>query len=303
MGRLPACVLPAPRRPDVLEHFLLVVVAMAERKSLLSIFRRPDAGNLSAVAPAFARAKADVPAPWVPPEPAASNPAAAKHDPEIIKPPLPGPWVPPAIPETPMRRPRLVYAVDATASRAAAWEAAKKLQDKLFAAVPGELDVCLAVHGGNEVHTFTAFTADAGELRKLAARIRCRAGYTRLLDILARSLKTGASIVVYIGDVFEESERKALHLAKLLKRNKTRVIVLHDRDGQDADVEVFHAIAEITGGAVLPFDPSSLERLGELLEAVAVLAVGGVELVEEKRPSMPAAGLLLEHLGHKRIGG
>jgi hypothetical protein len=289
VGWLPARVLPAPRRPVVLEHFLLVVVAMAERKSLLSIFRRPDAG--------------DVPAPWVPPELPASNhvPTTAQRDPEIIKPPASGPWVPAT--ETPARRPRLVYAVDATASRSAAWEAAKKLQDKLFAAVPGELDVCLAVHGGNQVHTFTSFTADAMELRKLAARIRCRAGYTRLLDILARSLKTRASTVVYIGDVFEESERKALHLARLLKRNKTRVIILHDRDGQDADVEVFHAIAEITGGAVLPFDPSSLERLGELLEAVAVLAVGGVELVEEKRPSMPAAGLLLEHLGRKRIGG
>ena len=168
----------------------------------------------------------------------------------------------------------------------------------------GRAHVCLAVHGGNKVHTFTPFTADGMELRKRAAHVRCRSGYTRLLDILARTLKTGASVVVYIGDVFEESERKALHLAKLLTRNKTRVIILHDLIGSDIDDgEVFRAIAEITGGAVLPFDHSSLERLGELLEAVAVLAVGGVELVEEKRPVMPAAGLLLEHLGHKRIGG
>jgi hypothetical protein len=273
---------------------LLVVVAVAERKSLLSIFRHGRAGN--------------IPAPWVPPELPASTaaPAAAARDPAIVKPArAPGPWVPPASwpKPSPAERPRLVFAVDATSSRAAAWETAKKLQDRLFAAVPGELDVCLAVHGGNKVHTFTPFVADATELRKLAARVRCRAGYTRLLDILARSLKTGASVVVYIGDVFEESDRKALHLAGLLKRNKTRVIILHDLAARDFDGgEVFRAIAEITGGAVLPFDPSSLERLGELLEAVAVLAVGGVALVEEKRPSMPAAGLLLEHLGRQRIG-
>ena len=89
----------------------------------------------------------------------------------------------------------------------------------------------------------------------------------------------------------------------LLKQNETRVIILHDLTARDFDDgEVFHAIAEITGGAVLPFDHSSLERLGELLEAVAVLAVGDTELLEEKRPTMPAAGLLLEHLGRKRIG-
>jgi hypothetical protein len=279
----------------VLSLVLLVVVAVAERKSLLSIFRRRRGDN--------------IPAPWVPAElPAAkAAPGSAKRDPEIVKPsPAPGPWVPPASwpKASPAERPRLVFAVDATSSRAAAWEAAKTLQDRLFAAVPGELDVCLAVHGGNQVHTFTPFVADAGALRKLAVKVRCRAGYTRLLDILARALKERAGIVVYIGDVFEESPRKALHLAKRLKLNGTRVIVLHDTGARDFDDgEVFHTLAEITGGAVLPFDHLSIERLGELLEAVAVLAVGGVELVEEKRPTMPAAGLLLEHLGRKRIGG
>jgi hypothetical protein len=274
----------------VLEHLVLVVVAMAERKSLLSIFRRGE--------------PASIPAPWVPDEPPASNaaPAPAKRNPEIVK-PLPASWTPPPATETLAECPRLVFAVDTTSSRAGAWEAAKKLQDRMLAAVPGELAVALAAHGGNKVHTFTPFTTDIAELRKLAARVRCRAGYTKLLDILAQSLNTGASVVVYIGDVFEESERKALHLAKLLKRKKIRVIILHDLTSRDFDGgEVFRAIAEITGGAVLPFDHSSLERLGELLEAVAVLAIGGVELVEEKRPALPAAGLLLEHLGRKRIG-
>src|SRR6516225_11905642 len=59
-------------------------------------------------------------------------------------------------------RARLVFAVDATASRSAAWEAAKQLTDILFEAIPGKLDVALVVHGGGRVHTFTAFTDDAG---------------------------------------------------------------------------------------------------------------------------------------------
>lgn len=37
-------------------------------------------------------------------------------------------------------RPRLVFAVDATSSRSAAWNAALRLTDALLAALPGELD-------------------------------------------------------------------------------------------------------------------------------------------------------------------
>jgi hypothetical protein len=196
-------------------------------------------------------------------------------------------------------RPRLVFAVDATASRSEAWEAAQKLTARLFAAVPGELDVALAVHGGGRVHTFTPFLSDPAPLRALAAKIRCKAGETRLLDILARVLRTeDVGVVVYIGDVFEESETKALRLADALKRHGTRVIILHDSCSRDFDDgEMFRAIAERTDGAVLPFNISALEQLGQLLEAVAVLAVGGVEMVEANAATMPAAPLLLEHLG------
>lgn len=48
-------------------------------------------------------------------------------------------------------RPRLVFAVDATASREPAWEAARATTDALFAAAPGELDVALAAHGGSRI--------------------------------------------------------------------------------------------------------------------------------------------------------
>lgn len=202
-------------------------------------------------------------------------------------------------------RPRLVFAVDATSSRQAAWDTAKRLTDKLLAALPGELDVALAVHGGGRVHTFSPFVSDPEMLRKIANGVRCIAGYTRLLDILDRAARTDdVRVVVYIGDVFEESERRALRLADLLLAKETRIIILHDADSRDFDEgAVFHAIAERTGGAVLPFNASAIEALGELLQAVAVLAVGGTELLETKQATMPAATLLLEHLSdQKRIG-
>src|SRR5436189_116280 len=48
-------------------------------------------------------------------------------------------------------RPRLVFAVDATASREPAWAAARQVTDALVKALPGELDIALAVHGGSRV--------------------------------------------------------------------------------------------------------------------------------------------------------
>ena len=211
----------------------------------------------------------------------------------------PAPHVPPALRE---ERARLVFAVDATASRSAAWEAAKELTDILFEAIPGKLDVALAVHGGGRVHTFTAFTDDAGRLRDMAMGIRCRSGDTRLIDILARAVREKPKVVVYIGDCFEESQREAVSVAEQLKAQGTRVIFL--RDGNDRTAaRVFPKLAALTGGAVLPFDLSSLGRLRELLGAVAVLAVGGEHLLEEKRETLPGAVLLLGYLEEAKRDG
>ena len=198
-------------------------------------------------------------------------------------------------------RARLVLAVDATASRAAAWETSQRVMGGLFTALPGELDVALAVHGGGRVHTFTGFTSNANTLRKQSGRVECKAGCTALLDVFAAVLKLDVRVVVYVGDVFEESHGKARRLANALLLKDTRVIILHDGGSpEDADGQVFQEIASITGGAVLPFDASALDDLGELLQAIAVLAVGGTELVEEKQDTMPAAPLLLERLAESK---
>lgn len=61
--------------------------------------------------------------------------------------------------------------------------------------------------------------------------------------------------------------------------------------------------ARRTGGAVLPFDARSTGKLREILESVATLAVGGVELLQERRRVLPAAALLLQHLSDGGGGG
>jgi hypothetical protein len=209
---------------------------------------------------------------------------------------------PPAETGTPSR-PRLVFAVDATASREPAWTAARQVTDSLVKALPGELDVALAVHGGNRVHTFTAFTNDAAALRDRAAGVTCQAGMTRLLPILAASLKQQAvRVIVYIGDVFEESLPHGRQLADSLGARGTKLIILHDTSDSSArrDAEIFWDLAKRTGGCVLPFDASAPGRLRDVLSAVAVYAVGGEKLLRERRHALPGAVALLEHLDGRR---
>jgi hypothetical protein len=211
-----------------------------------------------------------------------------------------------------IERPRLVVAVDATASRETTWNAfSKPLQDNLLTAMPGELDVALAVHGGSRVHTFSRFTSNPRELRDLAAGVSCVAGTTRLLDILRRVVQLKrVAVVLYVGDAFEESRADARRLADELLLQGTRVIILHDTSGGDTEPvpPAFNDLAERTAGAVLPFDISALDRLselvlGDLLQAVAVLAVGDTDLLKTKHATMPAATLLLEHLTDRNLIG
>lgn len=197
------------------------------------------------------------------------------------------------------RRPRLVLAVDATASREPAWEAAKCVMDELFAALPGQIDVALAVHGGSVMHTFTGFVTDPSTLQDRAASVRCRSGETRLLAILDRVREEdNVKVVVYVGDVFEESLDAGLAAADAMRLRGTKLIILHDTaTGGHHSADIFGQLAGRTGGCVLPFDGDCIDRLRELLEAVAILAVGGVRLLEAKAKALPAARLLLAHLG------
>jgi hypothetical protein len=225
--------------------------------------------------------------------------ARVLHAPPVRRAPPPAPvLIETRAPPANLPRAKLVFGFDATSSRQDAWNTSTALTDAVLAALPGQLDVALAVHGGNRVHTFTSFTSDAGKLRDIAAGVTCKAGETRLLDILARVLNTGGvGTVVYVGDMLEESHRQARNVAVALAARGTRLIILHDTVAGDLSAaDIFAAMAHHTGGAVLPFDASALPKLREMLAAVAVLAVGGTDLLKAKQETMPAARLLLQHL-------
>lgn len=192
------------------------------------------------------------------------------------------------------QRPRLVFGVDATASRQPAWESAQRITDRMFDAIPGALDVALAVHGGSRVHTFTQFSSDVGLFRGKAAAVRCMAGETKLCDLMERALESGGvRVMSYIGDAFEESREMALALADRFRARGIRLVILADQPSP-ATLEFFQQLVARAGGAVLDFRAEQLDVMGEVLEGVAALAVGGRKLLAGRGTA--GARLLLEGL-------
>jgi hypothetical protein len=107
-------------------------------------------------------------------------------------------------------RGRLIFALDATASRQPTWDAAVGLQAEMFAEVRriGALQVQLVFYRGNECRA-SDWTADALALADKMRKTSCVAGETQIARVLAhirqehRRRPVGAA--VFVGDCCEES--------------------------------------------------------------------------------------------------
>ena len=76
--------------------------------------------------------------------------------------------------------PRLLFAMDATASREQSWNIAKEITGAMFEAVPGALDVALAYQGGGRLREVTPFSSNAKAFLDKVQQVRCIAGVTAL---------------------------------------------------------------------------------------------------------------------------
>ena len=76
-------------------------------------------------------------------------------------------------------RGRLVFGVDATASRAETWAIARDLQAQMFreAAPIGQLDLQLVFYGGNRCRA-SKWTSSGEQLAQLMNRVECASGMT-----------------------------------------------------------------------------------------------------------------------------
>ncbi len=175
---------------------------------------------------------------------------------------------------------RLVFAVDATASRQPAWDRACALTGEMFLATRdlGGLAVSLAYWRGFREFAATPFLTDGAELARRMATVTCLGGQTQIMRALRHAMaetrrdKVGA--LVLVGDAVEEDVDALCHAAGELGLFGTPVFCFHEGNDHAAG-HAFRQIAKVSGGAYAPFDSAAAETLRDLLRAVAVFAAGG----------------------------
>jgi hypothetical protein len=200
-------------------------------------------------------------------------------------------------------RGRLVFAMDATMSRAPTWDMALRLQGDMFHAVKevGGLDVQLVYFRGLSECRASKWVSDPDALARLMTGVACHGGLTQIGKVLSHALEESkrrkVDALVYVGDCMEEDVDRLCAQAGELALLGVPVFLF--QEGDDARAErVFREIARLTKGAFCRFDRGSARQLRELLTAVAVYAAGGHKALLALSAERHGAGarLLLQQL-------
>ncbi len=186
----------------------------------------------------------------------------------------------------PGHRGRLLFAIDATASREPTWDMACAIQSEMFVATQalGGLEVQLAFYRGFGEMKVTKWVGGPEELVARMTKVRCLAGRTQIRKVLRHALKETnkkkVNALVFVGDVIEEDIDELGHLAGQLGLVGTPVFVFHE-GGEPVSRRGFEQIARLSNGAYCAFDAGSAAQLSELLKAVAVYSAGGWVALED----------------------
>ncbi len=199
-------------------------------------------------------------------------------------------------------RGRLLFAMDATASREPTWDHACGIQGEMFVAADalGGLDVQLAFYRGFDELKVSRWTSDGRELARLMGAVRCLAGRTqigRLLRYAAEQRRESRlDAMVFVGDCCEEDVDQVGHEAGQLGLLGLPVFVFQEGNDRVAS-RLFPQVAKLTKGAYCKFDRSSPDQLKRLLGAVAAYAAGGREaLLKYGKDKGGAAALLTNQM-------
>jgi len=177
-------------------------------------------------------------------------------------------------------RGRLIFALDATASREPTWDHACRIQGEMFEATAalGGLEIQLVFYRGFAECKASRWVTAAAELHRIMSQVHCVGGETQIERVLAHAIReTGkrrVNALVFVGDAMEENVDRLCRLAGELGLLGMPVFVFHEGRDRTA-AAAFRQIANLSHGAYLSFDLASASRLKELLAAVAVYAAGG----------------------------
>ena len=195
---------------------------------------------------------------------------------------------------------RLIFAMDATASREPTWDRACQIQGEMFDATAslGGLSVQLVYYRGFGECRASRWVQDSRALVRAMTAVHCLGGHTQIRKVLRHALdETQAQRVhalVFVGDSMEEDVDELCAVAGELGLRGVPAFMFHE--GQDpAAALAFRQIARLTNGAYLRFDASSARQLKELLGAVAVYAAGGRKALKDYSRERGEAVLQIAH--------
>jgi hypothetical protein len=201
-------------------------------------------------------------------------------------------------------RGRLLFGMDATASREPTWDRACHIQAEMFreTAALGGLDIQLAYYRGFREFQKTPWLSNSADLLRRMTAVTCLGGQTQIERLLthavAETRRQKVNAVVFVGDCMEEDADRLCHLAGELGLLGVPVFIFHE-GGEAVAGSVFRQIARLTNGAYCPFDRNSAQQLRDLLSAVAVYAAGGRKALADYGKRTGGSALLLT----RQVGG
>lgn len=175
-------------------------------------------------------------------------------------------------------RGRLLFAMDATASRQPTWQQARETQSEMFAAAPSGLEVQLGFYRGSGEFKVSKWLGQAEQLQRAMMAVDCLGGFTQIGRVLRYALEQHRleriHALVFVGDALEEPVDAVCHEAGQLGLAGLPMFIFHE-GGDARAASAFEQMARLSGGACCPFDLSSPDQLRRLLGAVAAFASGG----------------------------
>ena len=195
---------------------------------------------------------------------------------------------------------RLLFAMDATASREPSWDHACQIQGKMFEATAalGGLSVQLTYYRGFNEFRATKWLDNSRALVRHMSAVYCLGGHTQIRKVLKHAIretkreKLGA--LVFVGDCMEENVDDLCAMAGELGLLKVPAFMFHEGGETQASL-AFRQIARLSGGAYLQFDAHSAAQLKSLLAAVAVYAAGGRRALAKLGKRQGGAALQISH--------
>ncbi len=197
-------------------------------------------------------------------------------------------------------RGRLMFAMDATASREPTWDTACHTQGQMFqeTANLGGLEIQLCYYRGFAEFNAGPWLVDPAALLKRMTLVSCLGGQTQIEKILRHTItetkKKKVDALVFVGDCMEEDADGLCQLAGELGVLGVPAFLFHE--GHDAIAErAFKQIARLSGGAYCHFDSNSAQQLRDLLSAVAIYVAGGRRALEDFGKRKGGVAGLLTH--------